>query len=227
MKSQGELPNRMRWLCGALTGMIALALTACAHSKQPASGPGAMTSQGSGRGVAGESAGVRVVARVRTWNGDPPTLSQYVVPIWIQIENRSGKALWLGYSGLYMEDPNDSQARLPAVPPGSVKGKATIPGSAVPPEFGPEDLWMGTWLEPGFDDHLASTIYWQEDMPTREMLRRAIREGVLANGRKVAGFVYFPRTKQDPAALTLRTELVDATNKQAFGRIDIPLAVKE
>jgi hypothetical protein len=83
---------------------------------------------------------------------------------------------------------------------------------------------MGTWLEPGVDDSLAN-MHWQESLPTREMLRRAIREGVVADGRKVAGFVYLPRTNQDPAALTLSADLVDALTKQSFGRIEIPLAV--
>jgi hypothetical protein len=143
----------------------------------------------------------------------------------MQIENHSGKALWLRYSALRMEDPNDSQVTISAVPPFKVNGKAIIPISAVPPEFGIEDPWMGTWLEPGFDDYLASKMSWQESLPTKEMLRRAIREGVVADGRKIAGFVYFPKTKQDPATLTLRTDLVDAITNQSFGQVEIPLAV--
>jgi hypothetical protein len=175
--------------------------------------------------VAGETAGVRVVARAQTWNGDPPTLSEYVVPLWIQIENHSGKALWLRYGGFYMEDPKDDRATLPAVPPFRVKGKAIIPISAVPPQFRPEDPWWGTWLDPDFDDYIARNVRWEEDLPTREMLRRAIREGILANGGKIAGFVYFPKTKQDPAAFTLRADLVDATTRQSLGRVEIPLAL--
>jgi hypothetical protein len=48
---------------------------------------------------------------------------------------------------------------------------------------------------------------------------------VLANGGKIAGLVYFPKTKQDLAAFTLRADLVDATTEQSLGRVEIPLAV--
>ena len=217
-----EFANCGKRLCGVLPAVITLALSACAHGNRPAPAPPAVT--GSGQGAVGESAGVRMVARARTWNGDPPTLARYVLPIWIQVENHSGKALWLRYSALHMEDAADSQVTLPAVPPVSVKGKAIIPASAVPPEFRPEDLWLGDWLEPDVDDYLAR-VTWEEDLPTREMLRRAIREGVVADGGKVAGFVYFQKATRDLAALTLRADLIDATTKQSFGQIAIPLTV--
>ena len=226
MNSETQLIRRTRCLCAALAGVSLLALAACAHHDKPVLLPGVMTPQRSSRGLVGENAGVRVVARVKTWNGDPPTLSQYVLPIWIQIENRSGKALLLRYSALSMGDLNDSQVALSAVPPVRVRGEAIIPVSAVPPEFGLQDPWMGTWLEPGVDDNLARSMQWRESLPTREMLRRAIREGVVADGGRVAGFVYFPRTKQDPATFTLRADFVDAATNQSFGRIEIPLEVR-
>jgi hypothetical protein len=223
MKNEREFSNRKSWLLGALAGLSALAFSACAHSDQrpPVAGS---APHGFGQTLVGENAGVRVLARLHAWNGDPPTLSQYVLPVWIQIENHSGRALWLRYDSLRVEDATDSHVTLSALPPFTVKGKAIIPVSAVPPEFGLEDTWMGTWLEPGFDDYLASTMHWQESLPTREMLRRAIRDGVVIDGGKIAGFVYFPRTSQDPAALTLSAGLVDAMTKQSFGRIEIPLA---
>jgi hypothetical protein len=223
MKNTRKFANRTVWLWGALAGLSALAFAACAHRDQipPATGS---APHGFGQALVGENAGVRVVARAHAWNGDPPTLSQYVLPIWIQIENHSGKTLSLRYDAFRVEDPNDSHVTLSALPPFTVKGKAIIPVSAVPPEFGLEDTWMGTWLEPGFDGYLASNFRWQESLPTREMLRRAIRDGVVIDGGKIAGFVYFPRTSQDPAALTLSAGLVDAMTKQSFGRVEIPLA---
>ena len=63
-------------------------------------------------------------------------------------------------------------------------------------------------------------------MPTKEMLRRAIREGLVADGRKIAGFVYFQKTRPDVAGLTLSADLVDAATNQSFGRIAIPLTVE-
>jgi hypothetical protein len=222
VKNESEVANRARWLCGALAAMNTLALAACGHSAQAVRAPGA-TAQGSAQAVAHEDPGVRVVAKARNWSGDPPTLSRYVLPIWIQIENHSGKPLWLGYSGLRVEDSGDSHVMLSAVPPVNVKGKAITPLAAVPPDFRLDDPWWGTWLEPEFEYYVARNVHWEESLPTKEMLRRAIREGVVADGKKVVGFVYFQEPKLDHAALTLRVDLVDAMTKQSFGQVEIPL----
>jgi len=213
------------YLRAVLVGAVTLTLLACSHNDNLVRPPDAMTPQRSSQSLLGESAGVRVVAKMQTWHGDPPTLSRYVLPVWVQIDNHSGKALLLRYRDISMASLNDGQVTLAALVPAMVKGKATIPVADVPPEFGLQDTWMGTWLEPDFDDHLASRMSWQENLPTKEMLRRAIREGVVADGKKVAGFVYFPRPKQDPAALTLRADLVDAATQLSFARVEIPLAI--
>jgi hypothetical protein len=57
------------------------------------------------------------------------------------------------------------------------------------------------------------------------MVRRATPEGVVADGGKVAGFVYFQKMKRGSTTLTLRADLVDAATKQSFGQVEIPFAV--
>jgi len=51
------------------------------------------------------------------------------------------------------------------------------------------------------------------------------RAGLRPDGRKIKGFVYFQKMQGDVAAVTLRTDLVDAMTQQSFGRIEIPLAI--
>ena len=68
-------------------------------------------------------------------------------------------------------------------------------------------------------------MYWKERLPTKEMLRRAIREGVVADGHKIAGFVYFKKIEPGMADVTLRVDLVDAVTTQPFDRIEIPLVL--
>jgi len=222
--SNGRLvANSTQWLRGALVGACALA--ACAHRDQPVPVSGAAKTASALQNETGESAGVRMTARARAWNGNPPTLSQYVLPVWLEIENHSGKTLWLRYDSFRVVAPPDIPEMLRAVPPSQVKGNAIIPVSSVPPEFRLEDEWTGEWVEPGFDQYVAHA-YWREPLPTREMLRRGIREGVVADGRKIAGFVYFQKTRPDVAGLTLSADLVDAATSQSFGRIEIPLAIE-
>ena len=222
MRTGRGFADRIKWLWVVQVAVGMLAVAGCAHSSQPVSVSGVVT-QDTGQRVSGEEAGVRMVAQTQIWSGDPPTLPRYVLPIWIQVENHSGKALWLRYSTICMEDHSDSLATLPAIPPAGVKGKALIPVSALPPDFQLDDPWWGTELDPEFEYYIARNVHWEENMPTKQMLRRAIQEGVVADGKKVAGFVYFPKTKRN--TVTLRADLVDATTKQPFGRIEIPLAV--
>jgi len=82
-----------------------------------------------------ESAGVRMIARARAWNGNPPTLSQYVLPVWLEVENHSGKTLSLRYDSFRVKSLPDNPEMLRAVPPSEVKGKRDHSVSAVPPEF--------------------------------------------------------------------------------------------
>ncbi|HJX64688.1 MAG TPA: hypothetical protein VJ860_12155 [Polyangia bacterium] len=223
--SNGKLgASSTQWLRGALVGACALA--ACAHRDQPVPVSGAAKAASALQSETGESAGVRMIARARAWNGNPPTLSQYVFPVWVEVENHSGKTLWLRYDSFRVEAPPDNPEMLRAVPPSQVKGNAIIPVSAVPPEFRLADEWIGEWVESDFDQNVAHA-HWREHLPTREMLRRGIREGVMADGRKVAGFIYFQKTRPDVAGLTLSADLVDAATNQSFGRIEIPLTVED
>jgi hypothetical protein len=223
MRNGRLVADSTQWLRGALLSVCALA--ACAHRDQPAAVSGAAKTASALQNETGESAGVRMIARARAWNGNPPTLSQYVLPVWIEVENHSGKTLWLRYDSFCVEAPPDNREMLRAVPPSQVKGNAIIPVSAVPAEFGLEDEWIGEWVEPDLDQYVAHA-YWREPLPTKEMLRRAIREGLVADGRKIAGFIYFQKTRPDVAGLTLSADLVDAATNQSFGRIAIPLTVE-
>jgi hypothetical protein len=189
--------------------------------------------------VAGEGGGVRLLADPRRWAGDPPTLSQYVLPVWVEIENHSGKALLLRYSDITLSGAGGNTLR--AIPPFKVHGNAIVSPSAVRPEFhakgffvapylgpfytGLDDPWQGALIEPDMDYYLAHHVYWEEPMPTDDMLRQAVPEGVLSDGGKVSGFIYFQRITRGSPGLTLRSELVDVTTRQSSGRIEIPFAV--
>ncbi|MGB8296488.1 MAG: hypothetical protein WCG85_13760 [Polyangia bacterium] len=241
MKNQKKFVNRVSIWRRTLAGVAALALVGCAHSYRLVPTPGAPATQGPGQAIGGENAGVRMVASAQLWNGDPPNLGEYVLPLWVEIENHSGKALWLRYSSLRLESPSDARVTLHAVPPFRMKGNAIVPIAAVRPEFhakgfyvapllgpsyiGLNDPWEGPLLEPDLGYHVDHYVDWEERLPTGDMLRRAIPEGVVADGGRVSGFVYFQRMKRGSAALTLQNDLIDATTKQPFGRVEISFAV--
>jgi len=78
MRNGRLVADSTQWLRGALLSVCALA--ACAHRDQPVPVSGAAKAASALRNETGESAGVRMIARARAWNGNPPTLSHTFFP---------------------------------------------------------------------------------------------------------------------------------------------------
>jgi len=225
---------------GVVVG-LALGLLACAHSYRLVPAPGAVSPQAGGRAATSENQGVRITANAQVWNGNPPTLNDFVLPVWVQVENNSGKDLWIGYNKLMMLGPEGSGVALHAVPPFKVNGKTIVAtsvgnpqieavGFRVAPYLGPSyagfgDPWRGVDFPNDFEYYVDQTSYWQEYLPTPDMVRWALPEGAVSNGGKIAGFVYFQKLKTGVASLILRDDLVDASSGQVFGQVDVPFAV--
>jgi hypothetical protein len=58
------------------------------------------------------------------------------------------------------------------------------------------------------------------------MIAEALPEGVLQDGGRVEGFLYFRGVLGREARVTLRFELTDAANDQPFGAVNVPLVVR-
>jgi hypothetical protein len=63
-------------------------------------------------------------------------------------------------------------------------------------------------------------------LPTAEMLRKALPEGVLRPDGSMTGFLYFDRPAHVQSA-TLTLELVNALDDRRIGAIDIPFVARE
>lgn len=93
--------------------------------------------------------------------------------------------------------------------------------------------WGPGWNAPLYDPWFVDPFYgpygyyWvpPEPLPTRDMLRRALPEGVLEDGGSVAGFVYFQNVSGREHSVTLRARLVDARTGEQFGTLDIRFGV--
>jgi hypothetical protein len=67
--------------------------------------------------------------------------------------------------------------------------------------------------------------YWSESLPTRDMLDRALPEGVLQPEGRIAGFLYFPALRREQG-VTFEFTVVDAETGQTFGKLSIPFHVR-
>lgn len=223
---------------------LALAAGLCAAAALACTGPGlrpapeANETPGRGHGAAASEQGVRVEARVDAWQGTPRELDHRVTPVLVEIENRGDRVLRVRYSEFALID--GSGRRYAALPPFDIEGE-------VRPVSGYDaDGWRGFYVAPHLraryplaevhtgpfthDPYYYETYYPrldEADLPTPEMLSRALPEGVLAPGGRASGFVYFERV-DEPARgqLDFRFSLVGAQTQRDFGAIEIPFTVE-
>jgi hypothetical protein len=81
--------------------------------------------------------------------------------------------------------------------------------------------WAGSFpVDPVYyDTYLAQ---WPVNLPTEDMLRRALPEGVVVNGGEVSGFLYFQDVPPGMESVSFQFDLVDADTGQQFGSVRIP-----
>jgi hypothetical protein len=98
-------------------------------------------------------------------------------------------------------------------------------------------LWNDPFFNPYWDPWWGSMggpypPYWRpapraEPLPTRDMLRRALPEGILEDGASVTGFLYFQDVGEREQQVLLQARLVDARTEEPFGTLSIPFQVRD
>jgi len=196
-----------------VVGLLALIVTlaGCATELRPA--PTARILPGPGRPATAEAAGVRVVAQTGVWYADPPALDSAVTPILVTVDNQGDVPLRIRHSDFALVSSDGR--RFAAVAPGEVHGAVADSG---PPAYaysrgvfvtrrdGGRRLIVldGFPFDPFFDSYPGPT--WTE-LPTPDMIRLALPEGVLAPQTNAAGFVYFPRVPRKVSSVNFAAAL--------------------
>ncbi len=188
--------------------------------------------------------GVSMVAQAAGWPGDP-SIKTEVTPVQIGIENDSGQPLQLRYRAFALI--NLKGRRYAALPPFNIGGSLLEPvligdyDPIVEPGFTYDDYFE---LAPVYDPIYDLDVYpdpWIYDygyydtydtywarfpLPTKEMLRLALPEGVLNSGGYLEGWLYFERVPENIYRVIFRADLINAKTGQTFGEIRIPFLVK-
>jgi hypothetical protein len=214
-----------------LTSAVCLSLAACTNRFRAASPVNKIP--GSTHVARASVQGFTADVEIGSWNGDPANLEEVVTPVKVKMSNEGNHAVSLRYRDFALSNP--SGIRSSALPPFKIQGTVDVP-APIAPAFGYRNFalypyyrfygpaipfWHDAW---GWDAGWYNSYYgyWQRDLPTEDMLRKAIPEGVLNPGGSVNGYLYFQRVPKDAPAVQLEATLVDANTHQGFGTIRIP-----
>ncbi|WP_233610267.1 MULTISPECIES: hypothetical protein [Corallococcus] len=195
-----------------------------------------------------EQEGVRLTADGAAWHGSPSDLERRVTPVYVRLENQGQRPLRLQYKDFALVG-QESRFRYSALPPLSLRratssrdteAQATILPASGPRGrvwvgggygYGPYRGWGPGWYGPGpwgwgspFYGPYPYT-YYEQPLPTEDMLNNALPEGTLEPGGTQEGFLYFQGVAHRENAVTLQVKLVDAETGEPFGSLGIPFQV--
>ena len=214
---------------------LALIVSGCAATLEPA--PEAYRVGGIGRSAAASAAGVYIVASAEAWRGCPTDLRGVVTPMLVTVDNANGtRPVIIRYNHFALE--TDAGARLAAVPPFQITGSVIEPvrmsyypraGFHVAPYLSPYypgwSAFHGPFVyDPFYYDRYFPTFA-RVRLPTNDMIQRALPEGAIDPGGRIAGFVYFEEIPKHTKAVTFVAALVEAGTSTEFGVVRIPFVV--
>lgn len=109
-----------------------------------------------------------------------------------------------------------------------VRPRLAVNGFYVAPWYHPYypgfSIWPG-WFP--YDPFYYNYYYgwWREPLPSRDMLERALPEGVLQDGGRITGFLYFNDVERE-GAVNFQADVIDAESNEKLGTVTIPFVVR-
>ncbi len=229
----------MRRLLMLACSMAVLWTAGCATESTLRPAPEATIVEGTPKAAVATADGVRMEAQVDAWRWTPSDLAHQLTPILVRLENESDRPLRVRFEEFELVTP--SGMSYAALPPFDIEGEVTervgsyayaAPGFYVAPHLRHHYVGFGVFGGPfgHYPYYYASyyPVYARYDLPSRDMLARALPEGVLEPGGRITGFLYFAdldAIDPQPARIRLRYVLVDAEARQRFDVIEIPFDV--
>lgn len=220
---------RMRFL------FVLVLASACVHTSRLFPAADAQRAAGDPGAAVASAAGVKVWVDPQRWRGEPSTLESLVTPLHVILENTSQVPILVRYRDFSLLGADGLMTS--AIPPfqiqrpgqsGSVAPAYGLRGFALLGPYGPfypgMQLWGGPFdWDPGFYDQ---AYQWDPSLPTPDMLRQALPEGVLQPGGRAEGFLYFHRLRQGSGEVKFTEDVFAAESNQRVATLRIPLAVR-
>ena len=232
------------YVAAALLTVAGLAMTGCTTGTQLRPAADANRVPGLDTAASDEMQNVSIVVDSQAWSGDPD-VTTHVSPLRVDIQNDSDQPLRIRYNDFALVNELNG-TRYAALPPYQIEGSVSERVTAVYDRpidrigFGHTNFHVSPYYtgiyptiaywrrpfhyDPFYYDHYFD--YWaQIPLPTEEMLRNVLPEGVIDPGGSLSGFLYFERVPEDVESVQFRFELTSADNGERFGMITIPFIV--
>jgi hypothetical protein len=228
---------------GAVTLITAVAVlvagaAACGHGRLlPAST--AHVVPGAPESAVAEQDGVRVAADADDWRGKPVDLATRLTPVKVRIVNHSGKPIRILYERFALAGAHGRVYR-PLPPTMLAEAAGVSHGEAVQPIFASESFFVGPRLHDVYPSLTpwprplprTESFYdrqwrrWKQDLPTTEMRRMGLPEGVLADDGQISGFLYFENATDRERRVVFKADLDDDDDGSEVTSIEIPFQVE-
>jgi len=183
--------------------------------------------------------GVEISADGDDWEGRPANLPERLTPVKVRIVNHSGHPIELLYERFALKGARGHLYRpLPPVPidhqkpldaTGTVRPIFAASSFYIARRYGDVYPSLPPWSKPlARDQGFAESQYhrWPDDLPTREMQRLGLPEGVLADGGEIAGYLFFEDAIHHEVRLTFAADLDDGDSGTAVAELSIPFRVE-
>jgi hypothetical protein len=188
------------------------------------------------------AAGVHVTVKADSWAGWPRDLTEEI-PLLVSVENKSGHPVRLRYHEFQLAPPTG--AARAALPVFDIRGRETeavgttgilsaphpyvLDGFLVAPYLAPFYPHLHPFRGPFVFDPLFYSTYYPAfrsiPLPTGDMVVKALPEGVLEPGGRIAGFLYFPGDDIEGDRATFQMDVVDARTGRTVGTARVPLEI--
>jgi len=235
--------SRLAFAAAGIPAALLLVLAGCSSQAQLTPAPGANEVTGEPFAAVSNVDSVDVLAEPNVWIGRPEVL-QDVTPIRVTIHNNSTRPVRIRYTDFSLVGPKG--VRYAALPPFGVTGTVQQPvvttvyppieepefdedGFDVAPYLGPMYPTLVPWGGPFYYDPLYYDnyyTYWRTiNLPTHEMMREALPEGVVEANGHISGYLYFQRVNPKEGRVVFSEDLVNAKTGNIFGTVTIPFNV--
>lgn len=180
--------------------------------------------------------GIELVVDGDAWDGRPRNLVKDMTPVRVVIRNKGTTPVLIQHKSFFLDGvtgPRQVQAHAPFTIDHAGPGQAHIV-----PAFRVDGFYLADYLQPiygpafplwpdtiAYEPHYYR-VTWRPRLPSLDMLKRALPEGVLDSGGEVAGFVYFPGQPQPQARVLFRVELQAPRTGQDLAIVEIPFRAK-
>lgn len=223
--------------------VLLIAVAACAPRAELEPAPAADPVPGVEMAAETTVENVRIVAEPGAWPGRAG-IEYEVTPMRVHITNESDHPVRLRYDAFDLVAPDGTTYR--AVSPFDVEGTVAEPalvdtfrpirdplfrarGFHVAPHLARGYPTLRPYARPFtydpiyFDRFHTATVH--IPLPTEEMVRQALPEGVIDPGGEVEGFIYFEPVPADLDRVSFQVDLVDGDTGDQFAEAEIPFTV--